>query len=414
MDQRKKGTKPPFFINSPQEQPSFREPRMDDVGKQRPRKTPIQCWVCQGNHKYKYCPHKNGKVRVVHNVQQAKTMEDMGNRMPRIYATLDNKQVEYQSHMIEVEGMINNHDFTILIDRGAIHSYIDPRVVECLQFSRRKHEKSWLVQLATGTKRKFNELVKSCPMNMNGLSTKAELNVMPLGSYNYLIGMDWLDQHHTILDYCNKAFTFLDEEGNQKTVQGIPRAIAIREISTIQLKKCYRKGYQLFVAHVEEASKDEVSNIGDHAVLKEFEDVFQEVPGLPLKRDIDFSVNLIPGAAPVSKAPYRMSTPDMKEMQLQLEELLKKGYIHPSMSPWGAQVLFVKKKDGTLRLCIDFRQLNKVTVKNKYPLSMIDDLFDQWKDAKIFSKIDLRLGYHQVRIKDENINKTAFRTRYGH
>jgi hypothetical protein len=182
----------------------------------------------------------------------------------------------------------------------------------------------------------------------------------------------------------------------------------------MQLKKCYRKGCQLFAAHVEETPKDKVSSIGDHAVLKEFEDVFQEVPGLPPKRHIDFSVNLMPGVAPVSKAPYRMSTPELKELQLHLEELLKKGYIHPSVSPWGASVLFVKKKDGTLRLCIDFKQLNKVTLKNKYPLSRIDDLFDQLKDAKIFLKIDLRLGYHQVRIKDEDINKTAFRTRYGH
>jgi hypothetical protein len=97
----------------------------------------------------------------------------------------------------------------------------------------------------------------------------------------------------------------------------------------------------------------------------------------------------MPGAALVSKALYRMSTPELKELQFKLEELLKKGYIHPSVSPWGASVLFVKKKDGTLRLCIDFRQLNKVTVKNKYPLPRIDDLFDQLKDAKIFSKIDL-------------------------
>jgi hypothetical protein len=101
-------------------------------------------------------------------------------------------------------------------------------------------------------------------------------------------------------------------------------------------------------------------------------------------------------------------------LQLQLEELLKKGYICPSVSPWGASVLFVKKKDRTLRLCIDFRQLNKVTVKNKYHLSRIYDLFDQLKDAKIFLKIDLRSGYHQVRIKYEDINNTAFRTRYGH
>jgi predicted aspartyl protease len=113
--------------------------------------------------------------------------------MPRIYAALDNKQDEYQSHMIEVEGMINNHAFTILIDSGASHSYIDPRVVESLQFSRRKHEKSWLVQLATGTKRKVTELVKSYPVDMNGLSTKAELNILPLGSYDCLIGMDWLE-----------------------------------------------------------------------------------------------------------------------------------------------------------------------------------------------------------------------------
>jgi hypothetical protein len=287
-------------------------------------------------------------------------------------------------------------------------------VVESLQLSKIKHGKSWLVQLAIGTKRKVTELVKSCPMDMNGLSTKAYLNILPLGSYDCLIGMDWLDQHHAILDCRNKEFTCLDEEGNWKIVQGIPRAVAIREISAMQLKKCYRKGCQLFAAHVEEASKDEVSKIEYHALLKYFEDVFQEVPGLPPKRDIDFSINLMPGAAPVSKNPYRMSTPELKELQLQLEELLKKGYICPSVSPWGAPVLFVKNKDGTLRLCIDFRQLNKVTIKNKYPLSRIDDLFDQLKDAKIFSKIDLRSGYHQVRIKDEDISKTAFRTRYGH
>jgi hypothetical protein len=273
---------------------------------------PIQCWGCQGNQKYRCCPHKNGKVRFVHNVQQAETVEDMGSRIPRIYATLDNKQAKYQLHMIEVEGMINNHAFIILIDSGASHSYIDPRVVESFQLLRSKHEKSWLVKLATGTKRKVTELVKSYQVDMNGLSTNDELNILPLGSYDCLVGMDWLDEHHAILGCHNKEFTCLDEEGNWKIVQGIPRDVSIREISTMQLKKCYRKGCQLFVAHVEEESKDEVSNIGDHAVLKEFEDVFQEVPRLLPERDIDFSVNLIPGAAPVSKAPYRMNTLELK------------------------------------------------------------------------------------------------------
>jgi hypothetical protein len=199
-----------------------------------------------------------------------------------------------------------------------------------------------------------------------------------------------LDQHHVILHCHNKAFTCLDEEENLRKVQRIPRAVTIREISALQLKKCYRKGCQIFATHMEETHKNKVPNFEDHVVLEDFEDVFKEVPGLPPKRDIDFSINLMPGTTPVSKTPYMMSTPELKELQMHLEELMKKGYIRPSVSPWGAPVLFVKKKDGTLRLCIDFRQLNKVTVKNKYPLSMIDDLFDQLKDAKIFSKIYLR------------------------
>jgi hypothetical protein len=197
-------------------------------------------------------------------------------------------------------------------------------------------------------------------------------------------------------------------------MQGIPRAVTIREISAMQLKKCYRKGCQIFAAHMEEAPKDKIPNMEDHAVLEYFEDVFKEVPRLPPKRDIDFSMNLMLGAALVSKSPYIMSKPKLKELQMQIEELLKKGYICPSVSPWGALVLFVKKKDGTLRLCIEFRQLNKVTIKNKYALPRIDDLFDQLKDAKIFSKIDLRSGYHQVRIKEEDVINTTFRTRYGH
>jgi hypothetical protein len=116
----------------------------------------------------------------------------------------------------------------------------------------------------------------------------------------------------------------------------------------------------------------------------------------------------------MSRTPYRMSTPELVELKLQLKEMWEKGYIQPSVSPWGATTLFVKNKDGTLRLCIDYRQLNKMTIKNKYPLPRIDDLFDQLRGATIFSKIDLRFGYHQVRIKDEDIHKTTFRTRYGH
>jgi len=127
---------------------------------------------------------------------------------------------------------------------------------------------------------------------------------------------------------------------------------------------------------VEESKKKKGPNLEDLSVLQEFKYVFQEILRLPPKREIYFSIDLVLGVAPVSKTPYQMSTPELKELQMQLEELLKKWYIRPSVSPWGALVIFIKKKDGTLSLCIDFQQLNKSTVKNKYPLPIIDDLFD--------------------------------------
>ena len=147
----------------------------------------------------------------------------------------------------------------------------------------------------------------------------------------------------------------------------------------------------------------------------EFSEVFPtDLPGMPPDRDIDFCIDLEPGTRPISIPPYRMAPAELRELKEQLQDLLSKGFIRPSISPWGAPVLFVKKKDGTMRMCIDYRQLNKVTIRNKYPIPRIDDLFDQLQGASIFSKIDLRSGYHQLKIRAEDIPKTAFRTRYGH
>lgn len=139
-----------------------------------------------------------------------------------------------------------------------------------------------------------------------------------------------------------------------------------------------------------------------------------ELPELPPDRAISFAIELLLGTTPVSRAPYRLAPTELKELQTQLQELLDKGFIRPSHSPWGAPVLFLKKKDGTLRMCIDYRELNNVTIKNKYPLPRIDDLFDQLKGAVVFSKIDLQSRYHQLKIKESDVPKIAFRTRYGH
>jgi hypothetical protein len=200
MDQRKKGAKSPFFRNNSQGKKMHKEPRVIEIGSQGPRQPPMQCWGCKGDHRFRDSPHRGGKKsRVVHNVQQAEIVENMGIYVPRIYAALDNKKAEYQSPMIEVEGMINSQTLAILIDSISSHSYIEPKMVESLQLPRSKHGKSWLVQLAIGARRKVNEMVKSCLIDMNGLNTKADLNILTLGSYDYLIGMDWLDQHCTSL-----------------------------------------------------------------------------------------------------------------------------------------------------------------------------------------------------------------------
>ena len=144
-------------------------------------------------------------------------------------------------------------------------------------------------------------------------------------------------------------------------------------------------------------------------------DVFpDELPGLPPQRVVDFGIELQLGTSTITMTPHRMEPVELRELRVQLQELLDKGFIRPSTSPWGAPVLFVKKKSKTLRLCIDYRQLNKVMIQNRYPLPRIDDLFDQLRGARVYFKIDLRTGYHQLRVRDTNIPKTAFRTRYGH
>ncbi|KAL0537344.1 hypothetical protein IC582_026322 [Cucumis melo] len=150
-------------------------------------------------------------------------------------------------------------------------------------------------------------------------------------------------------------------------------------------------------------------------MVMDYSNVFpEELPGLPLHIEIEFAIKLEPGTIPISRAPYRMAPAELKKLKVQLQKLLDKGFIRPSVSPWSALVLFVKKKDGSMRLCIDYRELNKITVKNKYPLPRIDDLFDQLQGATVFSKNDHRSGYHQLRIKDSDVPKIAFRSRYGH
>ncbi|KAL5563636.1 hypothetical protein UlMin_033383 [Ulmus minor] len=227
--------------------------------------------------------------------------------------------------------------------------------------------------------------------------------------------MDFLSKYNATIECRHRRVVFRPNKDDEFSYTGEGRQSQKMIISSMRARRMLSSGCQGFLATVVDTTRVEKSGPEGIAVVREFTDVFpEELPGLPPDREVSFEIDLIPGSAPVSKAPYRMAPEELKELQVQLQELLDKGFIRPSHSPWGAPVLFVKKKDGSLRMCIDYRELNKLTIKNKYPLPRIDDLFDQLKGAANFSKIDLRSGYHQLKIKDSDVPKTAFRTRYGH
>nr|GEZ65112.1 retrotransposon protein, putative, Ty3-gypsy subclass [Tanacetum cinerariifolium] len=161
--------------------------------------------------------------------------------------------------------------------------------------------------------------------------------------------------------------------------------------------------------------KSDEKRLKDIPIVKEFPGIFlEDLPGLPPVRQVEFQINLIPATTHVARAPYRLAPSEVQELSNQLQELIDRGFIRPSTSPWGAPVLFVKNKDGSFRMCIDYQELNKLTLKNRHPLPMIDDLFDQLQGLSVYLKIDLRSGYHQLRVRDKDIPKTAFRRSYRH
>ncbi|GJQ91971.1 putative reverse transcriptase domain-containing protein [Tanacetum coccineum] len=248
-----------------------------------------------------------------------------------------------------------------------------------------------------------------------------DLMPVELGSFDVIIGMDWLRKYHAVIvcdeklvqvPYGNETLTFCGDESSNG------RESRLTVISCSKAQEYMAKGCQVFLAQISAKKKEDKSErkqIEDVPIVRDFPEVFPEdLPGLPPARPVEFQIDLIPGAAPVARAPYRLAPSEMKELSEQLQELSDKGFIRPSSSPWGAPVLFVKKKDGSFRMCIDYRELNKLTVKNRYPLPRIDDLFDQLQGSSIYSKIDLRSGYHQLRVREQDVPKTAFRTRYGH
>jgi hypothetical protein len=301
-----------------------------------------------------------------------------------------------------------------LIDPGATHSFMSSKFALHANVPSSPLLGEWYVSLPSGDILGIDWVFRGCGVTVEGYILEADLIPIEIVDFDVILGMDFLETHQAVVDCLRKTVLFRSPGKPEITFWGERNVLPSCLISAVAAGKMLNRGCQAYLAHVVDTSTRTVG-IEDIPVVSEFFDVFPEdLPGLPPVREIDFTIDLLPGTTPISQAPYRMAPAELKELKIQLQELVDKGFIRPSMSPWGAPVLFVKKKDGTLRLCIDYRKLNQVTVKNKYPLPRIDDLFDQLRGAKVFSKIDLRSGYHQLRIREPDIAKTAFRSRYGH
>nr|CAE03723.2 OSJNBa0021F22.17 [Oryza sativa Japonica Group] len=283
--------------------------------------------------------------------------------------------------------LIHSIPATILFDSGASHSFISVPFVGRNQLGVERLRNPLLITTPGGVMiaKYYSPAV---PTEIQGIPFPSDLILLDTKNLDVVLGMNWLAQFQGVVDCARRTVTLY--RGPEQPV--------------------------VFFAPPTSVSSSELHQIGlsEIPIVREFGDVFpEELPGMPPKREIEFRIDLAPGTTPLYKRPYRMAANELAEVKKQLEELKEKGYIRPSTSPWGAPVIFVEKKDKTKRMCVDYRALNEVTIKNKYPLPRIDDLFDQLKGATVFSKIDLRSGYHQLRIRDEDIPKTAFTTRYG-
>ncbi|KAL0354353.1 UNVERIFIED_CONTAM: Transposon Ty3-G Gag-Pol polyprotein [Sesamum angustifolium] len=297
---------------------------------------------------------------------------------------------------------------------GSTCSFISHDFASCVHASIESLGHDLCVSMPAGGVMLVNTVVRSCPVVVEGVTLYADLVVINPREFDVILGMDCLSCNHALVDCQTKEVT-VEVNGQMKTViVGERKVIPNCLISAVTAFNLIKEGCEAYLASVHDVAKIS-SGVSDVPVVREFPDVFpEELPGLPPHREVDFEIDTILGAAPISITPYRIAPLEPKELKKQLEELLDKGFIRPSISPWGAPVLFVKKKDGSMRLCIDYRQLNRITIKNKYPLPRIDDLLDQFKGATVFSKIDLRSGYWQLRVEKRSIPKTAFRTRYNH
>ena len=305
-------------------------------------------------------------------------------------------QQEADASLDVITGMISvyDHDAYALVDPGATHSFISVSFTERHQIEYQPIDGRMVVSVPNGDTMISERIVPGSRLVIQNKDFPAYLIVLGINHFDIVLGMDWLSKHRATLDCYKKEVRLVRPEEPGVIFRGIRREIAPSLINAMTASKMLRKGCQGYFAFVVDR-RQEGTRLEDIPIVKEFPNVFpDDISGLPPDREVEFTIDLIPGIEPISIPPYRMAPTELRELKAQLEELLSKGFIQPSISPWGAPILFVKKKDGSLRLCIDYRQLNRVTIRNQYPLPRIDELFDQLQGSRVYTKIDLRSRYH--------------------
>jgi hypothetical protein len=285
---------------------------------------------------------------------------------------------------------LNERPIVILFDSGVSHDFMSSTCAKKARLTLMALGVPYVISTPRG-RVDADRIVQKVPLDLSGWAFETDLIVLSGQGIDVILGMSWMKWHRAVLDI-SARLVHLNSPVYGKVTLHLPA------ISRIKAS----------LHHVVERRLEDIH------VLREFSDVFPDnLPGMPPERAIEFKIELQPGTTPISKTPYKMSREELAELKIQLKDLLDKGFIRPSSSPWCYSALFVSKKDKCLCLCVDYRPLNAVTIKNKYSLPRIDILFDQLTGAQVFSKIDLRSGYHQIKIRDKDIPKMAFSTRYG-
>ncbi|XP_019059506.1 PREDICTED: uncharacterized protein LOC109117174 [Tarenaya hassleriana] len=395
-------------------------------------KPPKPCFLCGGPHWVRECPKRakinaaevrpdkskgkgkeketDGDSAIVGSLHRFNTLNKPSSTENAIASESPNRGLLYAD--IDIYGKI----VPAMFDTGASHNFMD--VGEAKKLKLRLDGSGGSVKAVNSPAQAAVGVAKGVRIQIGDWIGKTDFTVLPMDDFRVVLGLTFFRSVSTFIPAATSSLVIVDKD--KPTF--VPLRPAPRDSTTLSAMQFKRgvKSSECFIATVRDLN-DEEPSCQTHvpsevrSLLDSYADVMpSDLPKkLPPRRGVDHAIELIPGSKPPAMAPYRMAPPELAELKKQLEDLLDAGYIQPSKAPYGAPVLFQKKKDGSLRMCIDYRALNKVTVKNKYPIPLIADLFDQLREARVFSKLDLRSGYYQVRVDEGDEAKTACVTRYG-